>query len=78
LLEGIGAISAAESKKATSRRGNYQDSVTAPIGRTFDDDATAQDDEDEQEAVSLEVKLTSDILPAVEKVNVVIPVQHSY
>jgi len=43
LLEAIGAISAAESKKATSRSGNYQDSATAPLGREHDDDAVGQD-----------------------------------
>ncbi len=51
-----------------SRRGNYQDSITAPITRACDDDAVAQDDEDEQDELSLEVNETSDILSAVEKV----------
>ena len=51
-----------------SRRGNYQDSVAAPITRECDDDAVAQDDEDEQDEISLEVDKESDILSAVEKV----------
>lgn len=51
-----------------SRRGNYQDSITAPITRTCDDNAVAQDDEDEQDELSLEVNEESDILSAVEKV----------
>ena len=68
LLEGIRAISAAKSKKATSWSGNYQDSVTAPIGHAFDDDAVGRDDEDEQDEVSLEVNRSGTILSAVEKV----------
>jgi hypothetical protein len=67
LLEGIGAISAAESKKAMSRSGNYQDSVTAPLSRTFDDNAVGKDDEDEQDEVSLELDMSGSILSAVEK-----------
>jgi hypothetical protein len=70
LLNGIGAISMTESKKATSRSGNYQDSITAPLGRAFDDDAVAQDDEDEQDELSLEVDSSSSILSAVEKAGV--------
>jgi hypothetical protein len=51
-----------------SRRGNYQDSITAPINRASDDDAVARDDEDEQDDLSFEVDPTSVILSAVEKV----------
>lgn len=68
LLEGIGAISATECKKAMSRRGNYQDSIAAPIDRGSDDDAVARDGEDEQDNPSLEVDPTSSMLSAVEKV----------
>jgi hypothetical protein len=75
LLEGIGAISAAESKKATSRSGNYQDSVTASLSRTFDDDAVGRDDEDEQDEVSLEPDRSGNILSAVEKVGASISTQ---
>ncbi len=53
-----------------SRRGNYQDSVTAPINHASDDAAVAQDDEDEQDELSLEVDVTSNVLSAVEKVRV--------
>jgi hypothetical protein len=70
LLQGIGAISTTESKKATSRSGNYQDSIMVPLGRAFDDDAAAQDDEDEQDELSLEVDSSSSILSAVEKAGV--------
>jgi hypothetical protein len=73
LLEGIGAISARESKKAMSRSGNYQDSVTTPLSQTFDDDAVARDDEDEQDELVLEVDQSSSILSAVEKVGALFP-----
>ena len=52
----------------TSRCGNYQDAVTAPISHASDDAAAAQDDEDEQDKLSLKVNTTSNILSAVEKV----------
>jgi hypothetical protein len=74
LLEGIGAISATERKKATSRSGNYQDSVTAPLSRTFDDDAVGKADEDEQDDVSLELDRSGNILSAVEKAGAFISV----
>jgi len=44
LLEGIGAVSSAEVKKAASRAGNYQDAATASLDRDLDNDATTQDD----------------------------------
>lgn len=44
LLEGIGAVSSAEGKKAASRSGNYQNAATASLNRDLDDDATTQDD----------------------------------
>lgn len=44
LLEGIGAVSSAEVKKAVSRAGNYQDAATASLDRDIDNDATTQDD----------------------------------
>lgn len=74
LLEGIGAISEAEGKKATSRGGNYQDSATTPLSRQFDDIAAVQGDEDEQEGLLLEVNCASDIVPAVEKVSATVSV----
>jgi hypothetical protein len=39
LLEGIGAISNVDSKKATSRSGNYQDSAITLVDCQFDDEA---------------------------------------
>ena len=68
LLKGIGALSTLESRKAMSCCGNYQDSITAPINQASDDAAMAQDDEDKQDKLSLEVDATSSVLSAVEKV----------
>ena len=64
LLEGIGAISAADSKKASSRAGNYQDSVTEPVGREHDDNAVGKYDEDEEGGGNV----CGSILSGVEKV----------
>ena len=64
LLEGVGAISAAEGRKARSRSGNYQDSVTEPLRPDREDntDAVGRYDEDGQDSTS------SDSIPsAVEK-----------
>jgi len=69
LLEAIRAISKTEAQKATSWSGNYQDSTTAPLGHSHDDDAAAQDDGDQEEAVSLSPDVLGNILPAVEKVS---------
>jgi hypothetical protein len=63
-LEAIGAISAAESKKAASRSGNYQDCVTAPISCSFDDEGLAQSEDNEDENADI----TGYICSAVEKV----------
>jgi hypothetical protein len=70
LLEGIGAISATESRKAMSRSGNYQDSVTAPLGLAFDDEALGKHNEDEQDETNPEVGRPEHILTAVEKVGI--------
>ena len=76
LLEGIGAISAVERKKAMSCSGNYQDSVTAPLSCAFDDDTVGKDDEDEQDEVTLEIDHSSTILSAVEKAGAISFVPH--
>ncbi|KAF8234673.1 hypothetical protein L208DRAFT_1070791, partial [Tricholoma matsutake] len=46
LLEGIGAISNADGKKAAARGSNYQDNVTIPLACEYDDNATADDEPD--------------------------------
>ena len=43
LLEGIGMISETDSKKASARGGNYQDAVTAPVSRDYDDSGIVED-----------------------------------
>lgn len=49
LLEGIGAMTKVDSKKAKSRSSNYQDSAVAPVDREFDNEAVEQEDEEEYE-----------------------------
>jgi len=78
LLEGIGAISAMESKKAMSCCRNYQDSVTIPINCASNNDAMAQDDEDKQGKLLFEVDTASDICSAVEKVHLYLTVAQYY
>jgi hypothetical protein len=66
LLEGIGAIKEADKKKST-----YQDSVTAPLSREFDDDAVCLEDqlEDElEDRPSNEALNHQEVLSAIEKV----------
>jgi hypothetical protein len=80
LLEGVGAITATDRKKATSRAGNYQDAVTEPLDREHDD-ATAvgtYDEAEEQYDYSSALYYTpepetagEDILSAVEKVRLI-------
>ena len=72
LLEGIGAISTTESKKAMSRSGNYQDLVTAPLSHMFDNDAVGRDNENKQDEVSLKLDRSRSILSAVEKAGIII------
>ena len=68
LLEAVGAISKAESKKASSRGSNYQDSATAPLDRAFDDVLAAFQDNNEEENMELNTDSSHEILPAVNKV----------
>ncbi|TRM57541.1 hypothetical protein BD626DRAFT_411792, partial [Schizophyllum amplum] len=44
LLEGVGAIT-----KEKASRANYQDDVSAPLDRSFDDDAAGADDSDDED-----------------------------
>jgi hypothetical protein len=70
LLEGIGAISWSDGKKAVARSGNYQDSVTAPVDRVFDDGAAMVDEENEdfEETISMPLDPSETIISAVDKV----------
>ncbi|KIL55047.1 hypothetical protein M378DRAFT_188692 [Amanita muscaria Koide BX008] len=73
LLEGIGAISKADSKKAKSRSSNYQDNAVAPVDREFDDDAVQQEDEEEvDENTSSTTSRADGILSAVARVRKII------
>jgi hypothetical protein len=45
LLEGVGVISSSDSKKAT-----YQESVTAPLSRAYDNDDLPEHDMEEEES----------------------------
>jgi hypothetical protein len=65
LLEGIGAISKADGKKAAARGSNYQDNVMIPLVREHDDDATADDEQDGDSMVEIELDI---MLSGVEKV----------
>jgi hypothetical protein len=69
LLEGIGAISRSDGKKAVARGGNYQDSVTAPVDRVFDDGAAMVDEENEdfEETISMPLNPSENIISAVDK-----------
>ena len=51
LLEGIGAISKSDSRKAAGWSGNYQDAVTAPVSCEHDDAGIADEEEETKEAV---------------------------
>ena len=50
LLEGIGAVSSAEGKKAASCAGNYQDAATASLNCDFDNHAATHDDIEAEQA----------------------------
>ena len=52
-----------------SRSGNYQDSTTAPLGCSDDDDTAAQDYGDQEEVISLCPDASGNISPAVKKVS---------
>jgi hypothetical protein len=78
LLEAIGAISKADSKKAVAHGGNYQDNITTPLAREHDDNATANDGPEEDGAVmdlvdsdiGAEAADSSGVLSGIEKVTI--------
>ncbi|KAF8054682.1 hypothetical protein FPV67DRAFT_1439648, partial [Lyophyllum atratum] len=76
LLEGIGAISKAERRKAASRSGNYQEEINVPLERETDDDAVAQEDnhEDDQKDKATE---SEEVLTAVGKLRTIVRVVRS-
>jgi hypothetical protein len=78
-MEGIGAITRAEGKKATARSGNYQDNVTRPLSRDHDNNITADIDPD---VIDGDLDPDADdpaacVLPAVERVSIAVLCIHS-
>jgi hypothetical protein len=70
-MEGIGAISRSEGKKAIARSSNYQDNITRPLSRDHDDNATADIDPDVVDVdldPNADTDLTVHVLSAVERV----------
>ena len=67
LLEGIGAISKSDSRKA-SESGNYQDLVIAPISHEHDNTAVVNRDELEDEEDELQDAI-SEVSPSIDKVS---------
>ena len=59
LLEAIGALTKDESQKAASRLGTYQDVVTSPLDRKYDDEVACQDG-DEVEGLLLSKNTTAE------------------
>ena len=76
-MEGIGAISKAEGKKAMVRSGNYQDIFTRPLSQEHDDNITGDADADEIDADLDPEEYVMHVLPVVEKVSVTVLHIHS-
>jgi len=74
LLEGIGAMSKAEGQKASVCSVNYQDNITTPLNRIYDNDTMANDEiEDLDLDYDLKTGHTADgVMPAIEKVREII------
>jgi hypothetical protein len=68
LLEGIGALSKADTKKALSRSGNYQDNTVAPMDREHDNEVVQLDDEEEHEDQDPSSDNSDTIISAIAKV----------
>jgi hypothetical protein len=66
LLEGIGAISSSEC--ITAERTNFQENVTSPLNREFDNDAVVQEDPPENDSEQAIIENGSSVLSAIEKV----------
>ncbi|KIM75594.1 hypothetical protein PILCRDRAFT_13510 [Piloderma croceum F 1598] len=69
LLKGIGVLKHNKKKKGED---NYQDSVTAPIDRTFDDDAIGQEEDKEEQDEDDSSQMLLGVLSAIEKFNQVL------
>ena len=67
MLEGIGVLKRDKKKKGED---NYQDSVTAPIDWTFDDDAIGQEEDEEEQDEEDSSQMLLGVLSAIEKVSI--------
>lgn len=67
LLEGIGAVK--KSKKKTSTSSAYQDSVTAPVDRSFDDAEGADEEDEEDDADGNDARALGEVRQAIQKVS---------
>ncbi|KIM73145.1 hypothetical protein PILCRDRAFT_15463 [Piloderma croceum F 1598] len=74
LLESIGTVK--RDKKKDASEGAYQGSVTAPLGREFDNDAVGLDDGNSDDSQDPEVIL-QEVLLAIEKLCKIIRAVHS-
>ncbi|KAI0294735.1 hypothetical protein BC826DRAFT_1104496 [Russula brevipes] len=71
LLEGIGAISKAEGKKAAMRGSNYQDTIATPLSSEHDHNTTDDNEIDDITAdLDMDTDVADGVLPAIEKVGI--------
>jgi len=72
-MEGIGALSKAESKKAATRSRNYHDNITTPVSREHDYDPMASNEVDEIDAeLDDDADIAGGVLPAINKLRKII------
>jgi hypothetical protein len=69
-------MSKSDGIKAATRSGNYQDSVTAPLSRDYDDDHAVDDDDGDQPCSWDDTE--NEILPPVERVSVLLCAAYSF
>jgi hypothetical protein len=69
LFQLLGCIGAIKVNKKNSYEGAYQDSITAPLSRDYDDDAVGEDDKsDEDNPPDDPEAVLQEVMSAVEKV----------
>jgi len=73
LLEGIGAISKVEGKKAVMHSGNYQDNMTTSLACKHDNDAASNNNDKSvdinTDIDAADVNAADSVLPAIERVS---------
>ncbi|KAL0957445.1 hypothetical protein HGRIS_001242 [Hohenbuehelia grisea] len=62
LFEGIGAISSGECPHASGRGGQYQDCVTGPVGREYDDEGAQGDGTILKQRLLLSIRCVVEVL----------------